>query len=132
MGLGATYRFDVGGVKYTLGADVVGAPALGPTAFMHRDSARDNPSAPLTHHYIDSTHITYGVLRSGVEIGQIMVEASAFRGEEPDENRLNIEAAENRLVVVARQLAARPLAGAVLRRSSARRPNGSNRPTSRG
>jgi hypothetical protein len=92
MELGATYRFDAGGAKYTLGADVVGEPALGPPVFMHRASARNNPAAPLTHHYMDSTHVSYGVLRSGVEIGGVMVEASAFRGEEPDENRLNIEA----------------------------------------
>jgi hypothetical protein len=92
MELGATYRFEAGSVKYVLGADVVGEPALGPPVFMHRESARDNPSAPLTHHYMDSTHVSYGVLRSGVEIGEVMLEASAFRGEEPDENRLNIEA----------------------------------------
>src|SRR5207245_5773611 len=50
-----------------------------------------NPSVPLTHHYMDSTHITTGVVRGGVEVGQLMVETSAFRGEEPDENRLNID-----------------------------------------
>jgi hypothetical protein len=91
MGLGATYRFAAGRAKYMLGADLVGSPALGPTPFMHRESARDNPSVPLTHHYMDSTHITTGVVRSGVEVGQVMFEASAFRGEEPDEDRLNID-----------------------------------------
>jgi len=91
MGLGATYRFDAGPAKYRLEADLVGAPALGPTPFMHRESARDNPSVPLTHHYMDSTHITTGVLTAGVEVGQVMLETSAFRGEEPDENRLNID-----------------------------------------
>jgi hypothetical protein len=91
MGLGATYRFTGGPAQYTLGADLVGSPALGPTAFMHRESARNNPSVPLTHHYMDSTHITTGVVRTGVEIGQVMFEASVFRGEEPDENRLNID-----------------------------------------
>src|SRR5262249_35026814 len=90
--LGGTYRFESASAKYVLGADLVGEPALGPPVFMHRESARDNPSAPLTHHYMDSTHVSYGVLRSGVEVGQVMFEASAFRGEEPDENRLNIEA----------------------------------------
>jgi len=91
MGLGATYRFAAGAATYTVGADLVGAPALGPTAYMHRESARNNPSAPLTHHYMDSTHITPGVVRSGVEVGHVMFEASVFRGQEPDENRLNIE-----------------------------------------
>jgi len=78
-------------VKYVIGADLVGSPALGPTAYMHRESGRDNPSAPLTHHYLDSTHSTPGVVRGGVEVGQMMFEASTFRGAEPDENRTNIE-----------------------------------------
>jgi hypothetical protein len=91
MGLGATYRFALGDLKYALSADLVGSPALGPTTFMHRDSARDNPQVPLTHHYLDATHITPGVVTAGVQSGSMMFEASAFRGEEPDENRLNID-----------------------------------------
>ena len=91
MGLGATYVFTRPLVTYVIGADLVGSPTLGPTAFMHRASARDNPQAPLIHHYLDSTHITPGVLRAGVEVGSLTLEASAFRGAEPDEDRLNIE-----------------------------------------
>lgn len=91
MGLGATYRIPRGRVAYLLSADVVGAPALGPTPFMHRASGRDNPEAPLTHHYTDSTHITPGVLTAGVDSGGVTLEASWFRGEEPNDNRLNID-----------------------------------------
>ena len=91
MGLGATYRIQQPRVAYVFGADLVGSPTLGPTAFMHRESARDNPQVPLTHHDIDSTHITPGVLRMGIETGQLTVGASVFRGAEPDENRFNIE-----------------------------------------
>jgi hypothetical protein len=91
MELGATYRVARSGVTYMFGADVVGSPTLGPTPFMHRNSARDNPEAPLTHHFLDSTHITPGVLRAGVELSSFTFEASAFRGEEPNENRLNID-----------------------------------------
>ena len=91
MNLGAIYRFDRGRLKYTFEGDVVGSAALGPVAFMHRESARDNPQAPLTHHFLDSTHITPGVLRAGVEVGHLMLETSAFRGEEPDEDRLDID-----------------------------------------
>jgi hypothetical protein len=82
---------DRGRLKYQVGADLVGSPALGPTAYMHRDSARNNPQAPLTHHFLDSTHITPGVVRLGVETGRMAFEASAFRGEEPNEDRLNID-----------------------------------------
>ena len=45
MGLGATYRIESGAVAYSFGADAVGSPALGPTAFMHRESGRNNPSS---------------------------------------------------------------------------------------
>jgi len=91
MGLGVNYRVERPGIAYVFEADLVGAPALGPTAFMHRDSARDNPEAPLSHHSMDSTHITPGVVRVGVEPGDFTVEGSVFRGEETDEDRLNIE-----------------------------------------
>jgi hypothetical protein len=91
MGLGAEYRVPRGSVTYLFGADVVGSPALGPTAFMHRASAADNPQAPLIHHFTDSTHITPGVLTAGVESRGVTVEGSWFRGEEPNDNRLNID-----------------------------------------
>jgi hypothetical protein len=91
MGLGATYRVELNRVAYFFGADLVGSPALGPTAFMHRESARSNPQVPLTHHDLDSTHITPGVLRAGIVAGPLTFEGSVFRGAEPDENRFNIE-----------------------------------------
>ena len=69
MNLGATYRFVRPGASFIVGADLVGTPTLGPTPFMHRASARDNPQVPLTHHYLDSTHSTPGVIRGGVEMG---------------------------------------------------------------
>src|SRR5262245_11210966 len=91
MNFGATYRFVRSGASYIVGADLVGTPTLGPTPFMHRASGRDNPQVPLTHHYLDSTHSTPGVVRGGVEIGAWTFEASAFRGEGPDEDRVNID-----------------------------------------
>lgn len=69
----------------------VGEPALGPPAFMHRASARLNPEAPITHHWFDSTHITFGVITAGVASRLWQLETSAFRGQEPDENRWDIE-----------------------------------------
>jgi len=92
MGLGVTYRLERSSTTtYTLGADLVGSPALGPTAFMHRESARSNPQVPITHHYLDSTHATAGVLRAGVTVGAWTFEGSGFRGAEPDDNRWNVE-----------------------------------------
>jgi len=91
MNISATYRIERPRVAYIIGADLVGAPTLGPTPFMHRSSARNNPQAPLSHHFLDSTHITTGVVRGGVEIGSFTFENSVFRGEEPDEDRTNID-----------------------------------------
>jgi hypothetical protein len=68
-----------------------GEPALGPTTFMHRFSGRDNPEAPITHHWLDSTHITYGVLTGGYVQGPWKIEASTFKGREPDQYRTDIE-----------------------------------------
>jgi hypothetical protein len=68
-----------------------GEPALGPTAFMHRLSAEDNPIAPISHHWMDSTHITYGVLTTGYIWRDFKLEGSSFRGREPDQDHWNIE-----------------------------------------
>jgi hypothetical protein len=68
-----------------------GEPALGPTAFMHRLSGQDNPMAPISHHWMDSTHITYGVLTTGYTWKEFKLEGSSFRGREPDQNHWNIE-----------------------------------------
>lgn len=65
----------------------VGEPAIGPSAFMHRGSARYNPEAPITHHWFDSTHITYGVATVGLTSRKWQVEGSLFTGREPDEAR---------------------------------------------
>lgn len=72
-------------------AGLPGEPALGPPAFMHRFSAMDNPEAPLTHHWLDSTHITFGVLTAGYVQGPVKLDASVFRGREPDETRWDLE-----------------------------------------
>lgn len=69
----------------------IGEPAIGPAAFMHRGSASYNPEPPISHHWFDSTHITYGVVTAGVSSSKWQVEASAFRGQEPDEERWGIE-----------------------------------------
>lgn len=91
MDLGITYTIERGPLAYMLAAALVGAPALGPPPFMHRESGRDNPQAPLGHHHMDATHITPGVVTAGVEAAGASLEGSWFRGEEPDDNRLTID-----------------------------------------
>ena len=72
-------------------AGLPGEPALGPPAFMHRFSGIDNPEAPLGHHWLDATHITFGVVTAGWVHGNVKLEASAFNGREPDQHRKDIE-----------------------------------------
>jgi hypothetical protein len=69
-----------------------GEPALGPVAFMHRASASENPSATLSHHLQDSTHISFGVFTTGFAYRWFKLEGSVFNGREPDENRYNFDA----------------------------------------
>ncbi len=91
MELAARVDFDIGAANAFIYGGPVGEPALGPTAFMMRRSARYNPEPPISHHWFDSTHITYGVVTTGVAAAEWQLEASAFRGAEPDEQRWDIE-----------------------------------------
>ena len=70
-----------------------GEPALGPPAFMHRVSGMDIPFAPITHHWLDSTHITFGVVTAGFVHGDWKLEVSQFTGREPDQNRFDFDGA---------------------------------------
>lgn len=92
MELAARVDVNVGeGSSVYLYGGPVGEPALGPSAFMHRASARYNPEAPVTHHWFDSGHITYGVATAGYASRQFQIEGSIFTGQEPDEDRWDIE-----------------------------------------
>ena len=68
-----------------------GEPALGPPTFMHRLSAMDNPDAPIGHHWMDSTHITFGVATAGITWENVKLEGSIFTGREPDEDRYDFD-----------------------------------------
>jgi hypothetical protein len=71
----------------------VAEPALGPVMYLHRESASENPAAPLSHHLQDSTHTSFGVVTAGVVIERLKLEASAFNGREPGEERWKIQLA---------------------------------------
>jgi hypothetical protein len=70
-----------------------GEPALGPTAFLHRASGMDIPEAPIGHHWLDSTHITFGVATLGFVHDDWKLEVSRFTGREPDQDRFDFDAA---------------------------------------
>jgi hypothetical protein len=91
MGLGARWTKQVAAARVFLDGALVGSPALGPAPFMHRASAAENPTAPLSHHQLDATHISHGVITAGATRGTLSVEGSWFRGAEPDENRKDLD-----------------------------------------
>ena len=92
MGLGFHYAYELGeSTTLDLYVAPVGDPALGPTAFPHRDSAGELPQAPISHHWQDSSHIVDEVVTVGVQHKKIKVEASGFHGAEPGENRWIIQ-----------------------------------------
>jgi hypothetical protein len=92
MEVGALYELPLTrSLGLSLYAAPSGEPALGPVAFMHRPSAMDNPAAPLSHHWQDATHISFGVLTAGLFSRKWKLEGSAFNGREPDESRWNFD-----------------------------------------
>jgi hypothetical protein len=82
-----------GSLRWQLYAGLAGEPALGPGGYPHRSSAMINLLAPIGHHWLDATHITYGVVTGGVFASRWKAEASLFNGREPDENRWDLDLA---------------------------------------
>jgi hypothetical protein len=92
MELSASHAWALGeGRSAFVYAGLPGGPAFGPPAFMHRPAAMMSPEAPITHHWLDSTHIVFGVVTAGWVQGGWKFEASQFTGREPDEDRYDIE-----------------------------------------
>jgi hypothetical protein len=49
------------------------------------------PLAPISHHWLDATHITFGVVTAGVYGKRWKAEGSVFNGREPDEHRVDFD-----------------------------------------
>jgi hypothetical protein len=87
-------RFDAplaGGLRWQVYGGPAGEPALGPVAFPHRVSALPNPIAPIAHHWLDATHVSFGVVTGGVYGRRWKAESSLFNGREPDERRTDVD-----------------------------------------
>ena len=92
MELAAIYSHPLGsGVSGFVYFGLPGEPALGPATYMHRFSGIANPEAPIGHHWLDSTHITFGVATAGLTSGPFKLEGSVFTGREPDQYRWNFD-----------------------------------------
>jgi hypothetical protein len=83
----------VDGLSVEVYGGPAGEPALGPVAFPHRLSASPNPVAPISHHWLDATHISFGVLTAGIRSRRWKAEGSVFNGREPDEDRVGVDIA---------------------------------------
>jgi len=98
MELAALYERAVArNLGFSLYLAPVGEPAVGPVAFPHRPSAADDPLAPISHHWQDGTHITFGVVTAGVFTYGVKLEGSWFNGREPDERRTGFDYAGRKL-----------------------------------
>lgn len=98
MELSTTYERRLAGpIGVSLYLAAVGEPAAGPVAFMHRPSAEGDPFSPLSHHWQDASHVTFGVITAGFFTRHLKVEASLFNGREPDEVRTNFDYAGRKL-----------------------------------
>jgi hypothetical protein len=91
MELAARYRRPLtSSVALELYGGPAGEPALGPAGFPHRLSAAPNPMAPISHHWLDSTHISFGVVTAGLYGRKWKGEGSIFNGREPNDRRYDI------------------------------------------
>ena len=94
MELAADYRHALtSSLAIEIYGGPAGEPALGPVAFPHRPSATGSPTAPVSHHWLDSTHVSFGVVTAGAYGRRWKAEASVFNGREPDDRRYRLELA---------------------------------------
>ncbi len=80
-----------GAWRWQVYAGLAGEPALGPPGYPHRASAIANPIGPVTHHWLDSTHVSFGVLTVGAYSPRWKAETSIFNGREPDDGRYDLD-----------------------------------------
>ena len=107
-----------GSVRWQIYGGLAGEPALGPVAYPHRISAMPNLIAPIGHHWLDATHITFGVVTAALYGNRWKAETSAFNGREPDEERTGLELAA--LDSVSGRVWLRPTASIAIQMSAGR------------
>jgi hypothetical protein len=75
-----------------------------------------NPVAPISHHWLDSSHIAFGVITTGLYDRKWKAEVSVFNGREPDADRADLDLAA--LDSVSGRLTIMPTARLVLQASA--------------
>ncbi|MGI4827996.1 MAG: hypothetical protein ACRYFU_07380 [Janthinobacterium lividum] len=84
---------------FSVYAAPVGDPAIGPTAYPHRQSASEDPIAALGHHQEDSTHIAFNVVTGGLTYRWVRAELGGFHGAEPEEAHWHFQPSPNGLAM---------------------------------
>ncbi len=130
MELGADLTRAAGRATVGLSAALVGPPPIGPVPFMHRPSATENPQAPLGHHYLDSTHVSHGVVTGSVRAAGSASRPASSAGREPDERRTDLDLGPLDSYAAAPVVDPRRLGGAGVERL-ARTARAACRPTTR-
>jgi hypothetical protein len=87
MELAAVYTIAWKDSSFFMYAGMPGEPALGPPVYIMRFSSLYNPETPIIHHWMDSTHITFGVITAGYTWKWLKIDGSIFTGREPDQHR---------------------------------------------
>lgn len=105
-------------LRWRVYGGLAGEPALGPAGFPHRVSAIANPISPITHHWLDATHITFGLLTGGIYGSRWNAESSVFNGREPDEERYDLDLA--RLDSIAARVTFLPTSAVAVQASAGR------------
>ena len=80
-----------GAWRWQVYAGLAGEPAFGPPPYLHRASAMANPSRPVSHHWLESTHVTFGVVTVGLFDQRWKAEMSAFNGRDADASRADLD-----------------------------------------
>ena len=77
--------------RWQVYAGLAGEPALGPPGYPHRASANTNPIAPITHHWLEATRVSFGVVTMGVHNARWKAEWSMFNGRDADDSRVDLD-----------------------------------------
>lgn len=80
-----------GAWRWQVYAGLAGDPALGPPFYLHRGSAAANPIRSVTHHWLDATHVAFGLVTVGVFNQRWKAETSVFNGREADTSRVDLD-----------------------------------------
>lgn len=92
MELAADYERPLRGTwRWQVYGGLAGEPALGPPGYSHRESARANPAGPITHHWLDATQVSYGLVTLGFHNQRWKTEVSAFNGRDADDSRVDMD-----------------------------------------